>query len=70
MKVDPRSFWIYVPDTPIVELGESDSFSLVVGNKPLMKSCWKGFRFFIGGVEFSGVLVINRFPLAHTNAME
>ena len=70
MKVDPRSFWIYVPDIPVVELGESDPFSLVVGNKPLMKSCWKGFGFFVSGVEFSGIFVIDGFPLAHANAIE
>ena len=70
MEVDPRSVWVYVPNTPIVELGESDSLSLVVGDKPVMKSYWKGFGFFLGRVEFCGVFVIDLFPLVHTKAIE
>ena len=70
MEVDPRSVWVYVPNAPIVELGKSDSFSLVVGDKPMVESYWKGFGFSFGRVEFSGIFVIDSFPLAHTNAIE
>ena len=70
MEVDPRSVWIYVPDTPVVELGESNSFSLVVGDKPVVKRYWEGFGFFFGGVKFRGIFVIDFFPLGHTKAIE
>ena len=70
MEVDPRPVWVYVPNTPVVELGESNSFSLVVGNKPMMKSYWKGFGFFFGRVKFCEIFVIDIFPLGHTKAME
>ena len=70
MEVDPRSVWIYVPDTPVVELGESNSFSLVVGDKPVVKRYWEGFDFFFGGMEFSRIFVIDFLPLGHTNAIE
>ena len=39
--------------------GKSDSFSLVVGNKPVKKSYWKGLGFYFGGVKFCGVFVID-----------
>ena len=65
MKVDPRSIWIYVPHTPVVEFGKSDSFSLVVGDKPLKKGYWEGFDFFGSGLEFSGIFVKDLLPLGH-----
>ena len=70
MKVNLRLLWIYVPDAPIVKLGKLDSFSLVVGDKPLIKSYWEGFGFCFSRVEFSGVFIIDFIPLAHANAME
>ena len=70
VEVDPRSIWVYVPHTPVVEFGKSDSFSLIVGDKPLEEGYWKSLDFFVGGVKFSGVFVINFLPLGHKTVVE
>ena len=69
MEIDPWLIRFYIPDTIVVESGKSNPFSSIIGYEPGKKGYGKGVGFFCGGMELSGVFVVDCIPKGHASDM-